>query len=280
MFDLDGTLLDRRRSFERFARDQWHRFSPVLQAVHPDDYVQTLIRVDGNGYAPRRELFTGLLTTLGLPRDLADTLLSDYRARFPSICMLSPDVLRTLAALRASGRTLGLITNGSVRMQSGKLQCLFPASTFDAVLISEAEGVHKPDPEIFRRALTRLHTDPSRSVFVGDHPDVDIGGARAAGMQTVWRRDPTVSRPVDADATIEEVGESSRFSASDSAIGNNHSRALRSSRRRGLDELGVERWVLGVESDIIRLKQSDMSVATPGFPAQPGPSSISLEIRR
>jgi phosphoglycolate phosphatase-like HAD superfamily hydrolase len=25
VFDLDGTLLDRRRSFERFVRDQWER---------------------------------------------------------------------------------------------------------------------------------------------------------------------------------------------------------------------------------------------------------------
>ena len=27
LFDLDGTLLDRRRSFERFVRDQWERFA-------------------------------------------------------------------------------------------------------------------------------------------------------------------------------------------------------------------------------------------------------------
>lgn len=207
VFDLDGTLLDRRRSFERFARDQWGRFSYWLQAVHPDEYVQTMIRVDGDGYAPRSELFTSLVKTAGLPTDLAGTLLTDYHARFPSACVLFPDVLPTLTALRASGRALGLITNGSVRMQSGKLGCLFPASTFDAVLISEAEGVHKPDPEIFRRALARLEADPARAVFVGDHPEVDIDGARAAGMLAVWRRDSTDSQQVEADGAIEEIGE-------------------------------------------------------------------------
>jgi putative hydrolase of the HAD superfamily len=207
VFDLDGTLLDRRRSFERFARDQWERFSHSLRAVDPDQYVQTLIQLDRDGYAPRDELFTGLVARFALPSDLAEDLLSDYRAGFPSACVLFPDVTGTLAALRASGLKLGLITNGSVRMQSRKLECLSLSSTFDAILISSAEGISKPEPEIFHRALERLHADPARALFVGDHPDVDIVGARAAGMQTVWRRDPTVLRVVDADAVIEEVGD-------------------------------------------------------------------------
>jgi putative hydrolase of the HAD superfamily len=205
VFDLDGTLLDRRTSFERFVRDQRERFGGPLRTVQPDAYVQTLIRLDRDGYGPRSELFTGLAAQFGLPSGLADELLADYRAGFPGACVLFPGVLETLAALRATGLKLGLITNGSVRMQTRKLECLSLFVSFDVVVISAAEGVFKPDPEIFRRALARLQVDPAGSVFVGDHPDVDIGGARAAGMRVVWRRDPTVSRPVEADATIEEV---------------------------------------------------------------------------
>jgi putative hydrolase of the HAD superfamily len=207
VFDLDGTLLDRRRSFERFVRDQWERFARALRSVPQDEYARTLIRLDQDGYAPRGELFTSLTAQFELPSDLADRLLIDYRAGFPSACMLFPDVPETLAALRASGLGLGLITNGSVRMQRRKLECLSLSATFDAILISAAEGVSKPDPEIFHRALERLRADSARSVFVGDHPDVDIAGARAAGMQAVWRRDPTMSRLVEADATIEDVGD-------------------------------------------------------------------------
>jgi putative hydrolase of the HAD superfamily len=207
LFDLDGTLLDRRRSFERFARNQWERFAGALTLVDADEYVRTLVRLDGDGYGPRRDLFTGLTMRFELASDLADTLLADYRAGFPSACVLFPDVRGTLEALRASGLKLGLITNGSVRMQSRKLECLSLSSAFDTIVISAAEGVSKPDPEVFARALTRLQADAARSVFVGDHPDVDIAGARAAGMRTVWRRDPIISRLVEADAVIEEVGE-------------------------------------------------------------------------
>jgi putative hydrolase of the HAD superfamily len=205
VFDLDGTLLDRRRSFECFVRDQWKRHSDVLQAVDHDRYVQTMIALDRDGYAPRRDVFTGVVAEFGLPLPLAGLLLDDYRAGFPRACVLFPDAAPTLATLRASGRKLGLITNGSVSMQSRKLECLALSPVFDVTLISDAEGVTKPDSRIFHRALERLNASPANAVFVGDHPDIDVAGARAAGMRAIWRRDPAVSRVVEADAIIDDV---------------------------------------------------------------------------
>lgn len=80
-------------------------------------------------------------------------------------------------------------------MQSGKLQSLALAQIFDTILISDAEGISKPAPQIFHRALERLKVRPARSVLVGDHPDVDVAGSRAAG----------------ADGVIEELGEGRRW---------------------------------------------------------------------
>ena len=207
IFDLDGTLLDRHRSFERFVRDQWGRFADALGPVSQDDYAKTLIELDREGYGPRRGLFAGTVARFGLPAALADTLRSDFRAEFPRACVLFPDAMQTLAALRASGFTLGLITNGSVRMQSRKLECLALPAMFDAVLISDAEGVSKPDPEIFRRALERLGVEAAHACYVGNHPDIDVAGARAAGLKAVWRRDPFLPPPSEADAVIDELGD-------------------------------------------------------------------------
>ncbi len=134
-------------------------------------------------------------------------MLDDYRSGFPNACVLFPDAAQTLSVLRTSGLKLGLITNGSIRMQSRKLQCLALAPMFDTILISDAEGISKPDPQIFQRALERLNVSPARSVFVGDHPDVDVAGARAAGMQAIWRRDPNGSRMIEADGVIDELGD-------------------------------------------------------------------------
>jgi len=207
VFDLDGTLLDRRRSFDRFVRDQWKRFAHCLQAVDQEQYVQTLIALDGDGYAPRKSLFTGVVTQFRLPSGVAETLLNDYRDGFPTSCVLFPDASTTLSSIRASGLRLGLITNGSLRMQSRKLESLALPILFDTILISDVEGVSKPDPRIFHRALERLATNPAQAVFVGDHPDVDVAGARAAGMQAIWRRDPHVTCVVEADGVIDELGD-------------------------------------------------------------------------
>jgi FMN phosphatase YigB (HAD superfamily) len=57
---------------------------------------------------------------------------------------------------------------------------------FNAVLISEDVGYRKPNKKIFHEALTRLDVDARETVYVGDCPSEDIGGASAMGMNTVF----------------------------------------------------------------------------------------------
>jgi putative hydrolase of the HAD superfamily len=109
---------------------------------------------------------------------------------------LFPDARATLEALRGAGFRLGLITNGSVRMQSAKLEQLALTPLFDTVLISDAEGVAKPDAEIFRRALRRLDVEAAHACYVGNHPDVDVAGAKGAALKAIWRRDSFLIHPL------------------------------------------------------------------------------------
>lgn len=56
------------------------------------------------------------------------------------------------------------------------------AERFELILASLAEGYEKPDPELFRIALSRLGVEPYEVVHVGDNPVDDIEGAQAAGI--------------------------------------------------------------------------------------------------
>ena len=80
---------------------------------------------------------------------------------------------------------MALVTNGS-KSQRDKIDILKASRYFDAVLISEEVGTAKPDPVIFRQAMSRLSAAPDRSVFVGDSLEHDMAGARNAGMMTVY----------------------------------------------------------------------------------------------
>jgi putative hydrolase of the HAD superfamily len=59
---------------------------------------------------------------------------------------------------------------------------------FDLILISAEVNQRKPSPKIFKKALKKLDVDASKAVFVGDMPDLDIMGAKSAGMKTVLIR--------------------------------------------------------------------------------------------
>jgi putative hydrolase of the HAD superfamily len=45
--------------------------------------------------------------------------------------------------------------------------------------------VAKPDPEIFKAALTEAVADPEATVHVGDQPVNDVAAARAVGITPV-----------------------------------------------------------------------------------------------
>jgi putative hydrolase of the HAD superfamily len=53
------------------------------------------------------------------------------------------------------------------------------------VVVSAEVGVQKPDPRIFGAALTALRRTAEESLFVGDSIEVDVAGARAAGLRAV-----------------------------------------------------------------------------------------------
>ncbi len=79
---------------------------------------------------------------------------------------------------------------------------------FDTVIISAEARIRKPSPEIFKKTLLILNTEPSCAVFVGDRLDIDIEGARNIGMKTVLvKRRPLADTGIKPDITIPSFNE-------------------------------------------------------------------------
>ena len=99
---------------------------------------------------------------------------------------LYEDALPVLEELRGHGLKLGLVSN------TGRDLDEFVAHhhlDVDAVLGSGAFGRTKPHPTIFQAVLERLGVAPADAAMIGDSPEDDVEGARAAGIRAAFLLD-------------------------------------------------------------------------------------------
>ena len=100
---------------------------------------------------------------------------------------LYSDVRRCLDTLRAERRALGVLSNSS--SEAGVRRLLDRVGILDyfaSILSSGTEGVEKPNPEIFLRAVRRLALRPEEVVYVGNLAHTDAKAASSAGLHGLW----------------------------------------------------------------------------------------------
>ena len=188
LFDLDGTLYDRDALVSEIAKEQYRVFGEYFRDVKEAQFVDMIAERDDHGYGSKPELYTRLAAEYELGGDTAHQMEEHFWEAYDRSCRPPDDTLVALSALQRQGIKLGVITNGSTMRQAAKLKALGLSSFFDTILISESEGLRKPDRRLFQRALDQCGVVAPEALFVGDHPDVDVAGARAAGLAAVWKR--------------------------------------------------------------------------------------------
>jgi putative hydrolase of the HAD superfamily len=107
-----------------------------------------------------------------------------YHAEYNLWEVVPPAVVPALRRLRAAGKKLVVVSNANGRMRAA-LDRVGIGPHVDLVIDSFEEGVEKPDPAIFHRALARAERRAESTVHVGDLFHTDVVGARAAGLRAV-----------------------------------------------------------------------------------------------
>lgn len=182
-FDLDDTLCDTIGTRSERARKAFER----VVAEHPGLDIAWLVRRALEPLAEPREVrgIAAVLNEIGLSETpLGRTAIETYVAYHQPL-QLFPGVRETVGKL-TTRYNLGIISNGEEWYQQAKIARLQLDSDFSFALFSGAVGYEKPGLHIFQLALSRARAQPEEVVFVGDRLDVDIAGAQAAGMRTVW----------------------------------------------------------------------------------------------
>lgn len=180
LFDLDDTLVERRAAFRAWAEEF------VTDHGLDDKAVSWLLFADAHSSGPKDRFFTTVRDEFNLAEP-ADQLWAQYRRRMPELAFCRAEDLDALGRLRSAGWRIGIVTNGMLDNQLGKIQRTGLGALVDAWCISDEVGIRKPDPEIFRIVAQRCGTSAGHGGWmIGDDLALDIAGGHAAGLQTIW----------------------------------------------------------------------------------------------
>ncbi len=112
-----------------------------------------------------------------------------------------PDAVPALEALRALGLRLVVVSNWDCSLPDA-LESAGLAGHVDGAVASAELGSAKPDPAPFEAALAIAGVSASEAWHVGDQVEVDVVGARNAGIEPVlvdrWGARPEGVRAIDA----------------------------------------------------------------------------------
>lgn len=156
-------------------------------AVHAAEASRAMERAAGNDQQRAATYLEALFRLGGVPDErMAEVgrCLARMHAERHLWCSIRDQTREALQRLRAAGLRLGVVSNSDGRVAEA-LQAAGLSDFFDVVIDSKLVGIEKPDPRIFQAALAALAVRPEESLYVGDLYEVDVVGARAAGIEPV-----------------------------------------------------------------------------------------------
>jgi 2-haloacid dehalogenase len=124
-----------------------------------------------------------VLHGVDLDRDV-DAAVDHVMSGFAELAV-HPDVPGGIRALRAAGRRLVTLTNGSTQVSERLLTDAGIRDQFEALLSVEDAGAWKPARTAYEYAARTCGTEPADMMLVAVHP-WDIDGAARAGLATAW----------------------------------------------------------------------------------------------
>jgi HAD superfamily hydrolase (TIGR01509 family) len=205
-FGFGPSLIRRAEAAARPTISAWLRRSPTgATGDSTETYLSLILREFPDGAFSGEEEIARLVT------DLVPELFRDKDR--PLWSYVLPGVPEALERFQTLGLRMTVVSNSD-----GSAEKLIARpglrSYFTAVIDSHVVGVAKPNPEIFRLALEASNADPREVLHVGDIFDIDVVGARSAGLHALLL-DPYFDWPhVDCERVPDLVALADRMSVS------------------------------------------------------------------
>ncbi|UNB48357.1 HAD family hydrolase [Staphylococcus coagulans] len=188
IFDLEGTLLDRKKSRDKFIEEQYERFHDYLVRVQASDFRKKFIELDDDEDHDKPDLYKEIIKQFNVDRLSWKDLFHDFEMHFYRYVFPFYDTNYTLERLKAAGYKIGVIANGKSKIKQYRVYALGIEEYVNYLSTSETVGFRKPHPRIYEDILEKLDVQPEEVIYVGDDALNDVAPAHAMGMVSVWYR--------------------------------------------------------------------------------------------
>jgi len=193
LFDLDNTLFD----FEAAEKEAliatkdklnlqltYEAFHDLYQSVNKPLW-EALERGEITSGEIKTERFIRLIEKLNSKHNPIEVS-QFYTARLGEGVHPVSDALSVVEQL-SSHYELVALTNGIQTVQESRMARSPIGKYFKHLIISEAVGYSKPEPEIFEKALSLVGTcEKTKVLMIGDSLKADIEGAYKFGIDAIW----------------------------------------------------------------------------------------------
>lgn len=184
-FNLDDTLTEMTKEYEEIYEEAVSEAGLDDLADRYGEYKDLFFKFFQDNWAfPRRQAMDKIVRERSdYDPDRVEDFVEAWERFEAEAVQLKPGVLEVLEGLDGT-YPLGIISNGTGKLQRMKLQHLGIENHFQHVLVSSEVGSLKPEQYIFDRAKETVSADTY--VMVSHHPKRDVVPARKFGFEAVW----------------------------------------------------------------------------------------------
>lgn len=185
IFDLDNVLYDERKyllaAYRNIAKYLSEHYNIGEQKIYhklaQDSKIKTTMYP---------KLFNDLLSDLDMAQEVLPILL-DIFSNTQTDLKLRATAKELILYLKKQDTKLGLLTNGTIKVQINKVRILGLEKYFDEIVYARELGKEneKPNPEAYLTIIKKLGAKPEQTICIGDNPYTDFRGAKKLGIQTV-----------------------------------------------------------------------------------------------
>ena len=215
LFDLDDTLFDFHKA-EKIALTK----TLVHFGIDPTEETLALYSTINAAHWKRLELgeisreevkvgrYRELFKTIGVECDPVKAT-AYYESMLAIGHYLMPGAPELLEELYRKYR-LYIVSNGTAKVQEGRIGSSGIAKYMDGIFISQILGANKPDKQFFDICFAEIPDfSLSETVIIGDSLSSDIKGGINAGITTVWFNPKRIENDnnIKPDYTIKELSE-------------------------------------------------------------------------